>query len=85
MTKSNIVLTTLVLFLLAVLTISTEEPQSTNYDDMKQWVNKVAPLASSTCKHGATLVLLGRNDETIQYEADFGRCMRQVVHKVITQ
>ena len=53
------------------------------YSEMHQVVSGVThALTSQYCKHGATLILIGKYEQAKQYDEDFGQCMRNIVQKV---
>lgn len=80
----------LALIILAMITLmsllpddSMTQARQVEYTQMHDLVSSVShPLLGQFCKHGATLILLGRYEQAKQYEEDFGSCMRNLVKKV---
>lgn len=80
----NVYITTVVtciIVLVALLCSLDDTPVNTEYKDMRVVVDEVTNL-SSICKHGATLILIGRYEQATQYNEDFGSCMRSIVLRV---
>lgn len=75
-----------IIVLLLLLPSDGGHKETKRYKEMYQLVNEVSPtLIGDNCKRGATLVLLGRYNEVMQYEEDFGQCIRKTVKAVINK
>ena len=74
------------IFALVVLSTADMEQAKANdkaYAETHQLVTSVAhAMTGQFCKHGATLILLGKYEQAKQYNKDFGSCMRNLVKKV---
>ena len=85
--KQLIALATVAVLALTVLdSVEADVVASANevrYSEMHQVVSGVThALTSQYCKHGATLILIGKYEQAKQYDEDFGQCMRNIVQKV---
>ena len=79
---SIVVLTSLVI-LDSVEADTVTSASEVQYNEMHQVVSGVThALTSQYCKHGATLILIGKYEQAKQYDEDFGQCMRNIVQKV---